>query len=126
MRKILLAGMTALSFVTVAPAASAYPHDHRYYGGGGGGYYRGGHHGDAVAAGVAGIFLGTALGLALSEPREPRYYGPPPGSYGGYNNGYSYDQGPQGYYPQGQCFRRELRWDPRVRANVEVTTPYPC
>lgn len=119
MRKLLFAGLSALSLIAIPTTASANPYyGHRFYGGG---YYRHGH-GDAVAAGVGGLFLGTVLGLALSQPREPRYYGPPQGYYNGQQPYY----GDQGDYPQGQCFRRDLQWDPRTRQNIEVTHPHPC
>jgi hypothetical protein len=60
-------------------------HHRGYYRGGRGyyrdrGYYRGRHyhrrgHGDAVAAGVAGLAVGAIVGSALSQPR---YYQPAP------------------------------------------------
>jgi hypothetical protein len=150
MRNVLLAGLSALSLIATPTVSFARDHDR-----GGNNGWNGGNRGwdnrydgrwnnnrydrrhddndDAVAAGVIGLVLGAALGAALSHP-EPRYHGPPQGyGYNGppppqpyYDQGY----GNQGYgnqgYQGGQCFRRELQWDPRSRQNIEVTVPYPC
>ena len=138
MRKALFAGLSILSLIAAPSAAFAherhggyYPrgYDQRYY-------YRHDDHGDAVAAGVIGLAIGAVIGTALSDHND-RYYGPPR-QYDRYNEGPNYRDdrdygrddgyyGPDnGYAPQGQCFRRELVWDPRSRQNIEVTHPYPC
>jgi hypothetical protein len=123
MRKALFAGLSVLSLL--AAPASAFAHerhgyygpryDHRYY-------HRHDDHGDAVAAGVIGLAIGAVIGSAISDHND-RYYGPPP-RYDRYDDGPAYRG--DGYYPQGQCFRRELVWDPRTRQNIEVTHPYAC
>jgi hypothetical protein len=148
MRKLVFAGLSALSLIAAPTGALARDRDdgrHGDWGRGGRGDwgrgdwgrgdwdrgYRGySHHGDgdAVAAGVLGLVLGAAIGSALTSDshHSQRYYGPPdPYGYGPpsgyYSQGYS-----NGYSSYGQCFRRELVWDRRTRQNIEVTHPYPC
>ena len=142
MRKMLFAGLSILSLLAV-PAESFARDRHGDWGRYDGRSYR--HHndhGDAVAAGVIGLAIGAVIGSALADDRD-HYRGGPPRAYDRYNegpyhgdDGYSrddryrdegYDRGQyQGQYQGGQCFRRELVWDPRTRQNIEVTHPYPC
>lgn len=82
------------------------------YGRGGwghGGYYRGGGYGWGVplAAGIAGL----AVGSALAAPYDDGYYGYP---------GYAYDYGP------GVCEAGHWSWDPYLGRNVWVRSPVPC
>jgi hypothetical protein len=145
MRKLLFAGFSVVSLLAVP--AESFARDHRGDWGGRDWHerdwrYDGRHYshrhrhdrGDAVAAGIIGLALGAAIGVAITEDRD-RYRGGPPRAYDRYNEGpYYHDDGyyrddgyrKGGYYPQGQCFRRELVWDPRTRRNIEVTHPYPC
>jgi hypothetical protein len=93
--------------------ATATPAEAQYRGGWHGG--RGGWHGgrgDAVGAAVAGGILGLAVGTAIASDRyRGGYYGP--GYYGpgyGYPAPYYYnDYRYRPYYPA--CFT-ERRWDP--------------
>jgi hypothetical protein len=94
-----------------APSAEArpyYPGRHHYY--------RGHGHGDAVAAGVAGLALGAIIGAAASSPR---YYGPPayypPPAYG-----FGYYRGPV------YCRTHEWVWDPYIGRRVLVERSYRC
>lgn len=134
MKKLVLVGLTALSFVLAPTASFARDHgwrgergrydDHRRY------KHRG--NDDAIIAGVAGLAIGAIIGSAISNSREDRYYGPPQGAYRGPPPpDYRYNSyGGDGYYNDGgyngQCFRREIVWDSRLRRNVEVTHPIPC
>jgi len=118
MRKILFAGISALSLIA-APAANAdgWRH-HGYYG------HRG--HGDAVAAGVVGLAFGALIGSAIANDHNRRAYSD---DYYADRRYYRDERDYDRYddeYDGGQCFRRELRWDPRTRTNIEVTHAYPC
>ena len=138
MRKMLFAGFSVLSLLAVP--AEAFARDHRgdWHGRYDGRYYRHNDHGDAVAAGVIGLAIGAVIGSALADDRD-HYRSGPPRAYDRYNEGpyrddgyyrddrrYDDRYGDDGYDQGGQCFRRELVWDPRTRQNIEVTHPYPC
>lgn len=121
MRKIIAAGLAALTFLGAATAAQA---DSRYR------RHRDRDNGAAVAAGIAGLAIGAAL---ASGSRDRGYYNN--GYYDrGYGRGY-YDRGygrgyygrgyyaPRGYYDRGYYaaprryrYARECRvyqtWDP--------------
>ena len=124
MRKLLTAGLAALtlggSMAAVSVPADAAPHGGGFghaggggfghggggYRGGGGGYWRGGRwYGYGVGAGLAGF----ALGAALADP----YY------YGGYYDGY-YGPGPYG------CVVDRRVWDPYVGHYVIRPVRYAC
>jgi hypothetical protein len=127
MRKILTAGLAALTIAggavaTTAPADAAPYHGGGSWHGGGGGYhggygYRGGYGygGAALAAGV----IGFGLGAALSGP------------YNGYGYGYGY--GP-GYYASdyyggpgyATCYAPRQVWSPYYHRYVVTRVPYAC
>ena len=125
MRKILAAGMAALTFGGAVTAA-ALPataqardwHDgdrHEYRGRdfhGHGDWDR--HRGDGGAAIAAGI-AGLAIGAALSDG-GPRYY-----SYG--YPAYSYDDDDA---PYAVCETQRWVWDPYIGRHVLVRRHYPC
>ena len=132
MRKLLAASMAALTLGGAAAAtavpAEAAPHGghgggHAAFAGGwgrggyyrGGGWHGGGWHGGGYGWGVplaAGI-AGLAVGSALAGP----YYG----GYGYYGYpAYAYGPGP------GYCEAGHWAWDPYAGRNVWVRTPYPC
>ena len=141
MRKILTAGMAALtlagSLAATATPAAAQSHGNwhggshsggSWHGGGnwhggnswhGGGYrgcyYRGG---DGVGAANAGGVVGQALGAALSD------HG---GYYRGYSNGGYYDGG-YGYYDEGYavCSGDRRIWDPYIGRYVIRRYEYAC
>ena len=121
MRKLLTAGLAALTIAggaiaTTAPADAA-PHG-GYHGGNGGwhgGYgYRGGNGfrgGDALVAGV----LGFGLGAALAGP----YYGD------GYGPGYYADD--DAYGPgYATCVGRQRVWDPYYHRYIIERVSYAC
>lgn len=135
MRKVLAAGMAAITFggaMAAALPAAADEHgwhgDHHGYRGEYGGYrgdygdYRGDwdhhrRHGDnaAAAALVAGI-AGLAIGAALTDGNHRTY------SRGYYAPGY-YDYG---YRPYAMCESRRWVWDPYIGRRVMVTSRYEC
>jgi hypothetical protein len=118
MRKLLTAGLAALTLgggalATTAPATAA-----PFHGGGGGwhggGWHGGGWHGGGFGPGgylAAGV-IGLGLGAALADSYGP-YYGPGP---------YAYGPGP--YY--GGCYGPERVWDPYVGHYVIEQVRYAC
>jgi hypothetical protein len=111
----------ALAATTFAPAASAQGWHRHYYGHG---------RGDAVAAGVVGLALGTVLGSAISEGHR---------GYRGYGcrydcGGYYYDDDyDRGYYrdyyyrrPPAICVTRERRFDPYDGREVIIEERHYC
>ena len=116
-----------LAATSLAPEA-AYARDYRHYERGRS-YYdhdrrRG--HGDAVAAGVAGLVFGAILGAAVTSHNRRRCNG-----CGAYNDDY-YDgdgyYGGDGYYDRAPalCITRERRWDPYDGREVIVEERRPC
>ncbi|HWA21517.1 MAG TPA: hypothetical protein VG735_03870 [Caulobacterales bacterium] len=113
MKKLIAGALAAVTMAAVTiPTADARPYRD------GGRYYSYGHryngHGDAVAAGIAGLAIGAIIGSASSQPRyydTPRgYYAPPP----------------RAYYEPRYCSTRDWAWDPYLRRNVLVERSYPC
>jgi hypothetical protein len=133
MRKILaptLAAVTAVGAV-LATAAPAQAQHYRYY-----------HHhhdnGDEVAAAIAGGVVGLALGSALSNHSSGRYYND--GYYRSYpyRSGY-YDRGyyarpyayssygyDDDYYRPRVCISRDRVWDPYIGRRVTIERRYAC
>ena len=114
MRKMIAAGLAALTVaggLSAGPAAAQYHRDYRHHGGYN--YYRHDNSGAAVAAGIAGLAIGAALANGgHGEYADGYYYGPP--SYA-----YDYYYGPRYYGPR-RCETREM-WDPYVRGYVQRT-----
>jgi hypothetical protein len=83
---------------------------------------------DALAAGVVGLVLGTALGAAISDGRRRDDRSYRDGYYGDryYRDGYYRD----GYYRDRRrsavCIRRERRYDPYYGRDVIVETRHRC
>lgn len=116
MRKVLTAGVAALTLagalaVTAAPAEAApWGYYHHY------GYWRGDGGGAALAAGV----LGLAAGAAIASSSHPYY-----GYYGGpYYAGGPYYGGP--YYGYGMCVSHRRVWDPYLGGYVVRSFRYAC
>jgi hypothetical protein len=134
MKRPLASGLAAILLATaIAAAPEAAMAQQRYYaqerqhydrGDRGRWDHRGRRHGDAVAAGVAGLVIGAILGGALSSRQrydQRGYYGDGYGGYDdGYNNGYGYGSGPR------TCVTREQRWDDYQGEYVWVERAYPC
>jgi hypothetical protein len=126
MKKILAAALGALalgSTALVAPAeARPYARYNNHYN------YNSRGHGDAVAAGIAGLAIGAIIGSAASRPSYGSSYsygysyGP---GYGGYGPGYGYGGG-YGYAPPRICRGSERVWDPYWRRYVYVERNYRC
>src|SRR5579871_5115577 len=117
MRKILTAGLAALTLAG-GVAATAVPADAAPYHGGyyhGGGHWRGGGAGWAIGAGL----LGLAAGAAIADS-HPYYYGP--GYYHGpyYGEGYGYGYGYE------SCVGRHRVWDPYIGSYVIRDFRYAC
>jgi hypothetical protein len=110
MRKLIAAGLAALTVAGGLSAAPAQAQYHRDWDD----YHR--HHdnsGAAVAAGIAGLALGAALAdNGRGRYAEGYYYGPPAYAY-------DYYYGPN-YYGQRHCSTREV-WDPYIGRYVERT-----
>ncbi len=105
MRKIIAAGLAAITLTSaLAPAmAFAQRHDH----------YRGGSNGAAVAAGLAGLAVGAAIANGgRGDYRGGYYYGPPRYAYEHY-------YGPR-YYGPHRCATSQV-WDPYVGGYVQRT-----
>jgi len=145
MRRILAAGLAALTFGgAVAAAAIPTAADAREWRGERGFGERGdwGHHrrdngGAAVVAGIAGLAIGAALansGHHRDYDRgyyDRRYYDRGDYGYGyggyGYSPGY-YDGGDYGYGYRSYavCESRHWVWDPYIGRRVLVTSHYAC
>ncbi len=125
MNKILTVGMAAATLtagvLATATAASARDWDDGY---GGGGYYQGydrGDGGDDAGAAIAGGIVGLALGSALtSHSYSEPYYGYSRPYYGSAYNG--------GYYQQGyrSCVSRRSVWDPYYGRYIVRKVRYAC
>jgi hypothetical protein len=112
MRKVLTAGLAALTLggalVATAVPAQAYP----YGGWHGGGWHGGGWGpGAAVAAGVLGLAVGAAIADQPHYYYGPGYYAPPPPAYG---------------YGYGACYARHRVWDPYYGGYVIRGYRYAC
>ena len=139
MRKILAAGLAALTFGSaVAAAAIPTAADAREWRGDRGYGYRGdwNHHrrgdgGGAIVAGIAGLAIGAALASGGHRDNYGRgYYGRRDYDYGygyGYSPGY-YDEGDYGYGYDSYavCASRHWVWDPYIGRRVLVTSHYAC
>ena len=113
MRKIISAGLAALTLTSaLAPALTAsaqdrdgWRHDHDRY--------RGGNGGAALAAGLAGLAVGAAIANGgRGDYRSGYYYGPP-------RYAYDYYYGPR-YYGPHRCATSQI-WDPYVGGYVQRT-----
>jgi hypothetical protein len=117
MRKVLTAGVAALT-LGGAIAGAALPADAApWHGGYHGGYYHGGHggwRGNGAGVAVAAGILGLAAGAAIADS-HPYYYGGP-GYYAGPGYGYGY----------GSCVSRREVWDPYVGGYVVRSFRYAC
>ncbi len=133
MRKVLTAGLAALTVAGAVAGAAAPAEAQGWHGGwhggggwrgggwhGGGGYWRGGHYsrgwspGAVAAVGIAGLAIGAAL-----ADNHPRY-------------GYSYDYGYPAYgypaysYGPAYCETGHWVWDPYWGRRYWVRETYPC
>ena len=124
MRKILTAGLAALT-LGGAVAATSVPADAAPWHGGGGGYHGGGYHGGggwhgggyrgggagwAVGAGL----LGLAAGVAIADSHNNAYGGPGYYSEGYYGGGYE------------SCIGQRRVWDPYYGGYVVRSFRYAC
>jgi hypothetical protein len=120
MRKILTAGLAALT-LGGSVAATAVPADAAGWHGGGGFHGGGGHWrgGGGWGWGVGAGLLGLAAGAAIADSYHPYY--------GGYYGGPGYYPGP-GYYGYGYagCVGRHRVWDPYVGGYVIRSFRYAC
>ena len=153
MRKILAAGLAALTFggavaaaaIPTAAAAREWRGDRGYGGYDGYGYRgEGDHHrrdngGAAIVAGIAGLAIGAALASGGHHRDYDRgdygrgYYDRGDYGRGGYGYGYGYSPG---YYDEGDygygyrsyavCESRRWVWDPYIGRRVLVTSHYAC
>ncbi len=107
MRKFIAGSLAALTFAGAIATGSAASAQQRYR--------HHNDHGDAVAAGIAGLAVGAAIASSNNNRygyRDGYYYGPR-------TNAYQYYYGPSYYGPR-QCRTREV-WDPYLRGYVEQT-----
>lgn len=103
MRKIIATGLAAATLLGSLSVGSAASAQYRHY------YHRDRDHaGAAVAAGIAGLAVGAAIGS-----HRHRYY----------NDDYYYDE-PYGSYYYGSRCRTYTVWDPYAYAYVERTRCY--
>ena len=131
MRKILTAGVAALTLVgslaaSATPAAAQHYRRH--------GDYR--HHGDndtgaAIAGGILGFALGAAVGSSGHNHYYNRYYGRPYyGAYYGrsYYGGSYYGRPYYGrpYYAYATCVGHREVWDPYIGGYVMQRFTYAC
>ncbi len=108
MRKFLAASMAALTFagaLAAGPASAQYRRDYDRH--------RHGDAGAAVAAGIAGLAVGSALANSGRGSYSDGYY------YGPSRYAYDYYYGPRYYGPR-HCRTRQV-WDPYVGGYVEQT-----
>ena len=108
MRKVLTAGLAALT-LGGAIAATAVPADAApWHGGWHGGYggYHGGWHGGGAGWAVGAGLLGLAAGVAIADNSHPHYYGGP------------------GYYAS--CIGQRRVWDPYYGGYVVRSFRYAC
>lgn len=112
MRKMLTAGLAALTFgAAAATAAIPATADARPFHGGYHGHYHHGNGGAAIAAGIAGL----AIGAALAD------------NHRGYDYGYGYGYPAYGYgYGYRTCISRHWVWDPYLGRRVLVHERYAC
>ena len=124
-----IGAILALAFAAVSFAPSASAQGHYYYGHPHH-YYHGYYHGDAVAAGVVGLALGTVLGASISDGHYAYGYG-----YNGYRDCYHcgpyYDGYAGGYYPgfyhaPRLCITRDHHWDPYLQRDVIIEDRHYC
>jgi hypothetical protein len=119
MRKILTAGLAALT-LGGAVAGAAVPAQAEPHGGWrGGGWHGGGWRGDGAGLAVAAGILGLAAGAAIASD-HPHYYGGPgyyaaPGPYYGY-----------GYGGYESCVSHRRVWDPYMGGYVIRSFRYAC
>jgi hypothetical protein len=116
MRKVLTAGVAALTLAgAVAGAAAPAQADPHWHGGWGGGW-RGGWHGDDAGWAIGAGLLGLAAGAALSNAYRPHYYYGP-----------AYYPGP-GYYNDGYatCVSHRRIWDPYYGGYIVRSFRYAC
>ena len=121
MRKILTAGLAALTLggavaATAVPANAEPWHGGGYHGGGwhGGGWH-GGYRGDGAGWAVGAGLLGLAAGVAIADSNH-HYYGGP----GYYADGY---YGGPGY---ASCIGERRVWDPYYGGYVVRSFRYAC
>lgn len=114
MRKVLTAGLAALTLggavaSTAVPAQAAPWH---------GGYHGGWHHGGGAGWAVGAGLLGLAAGVAIADSSHPHYYDYGPGYYDG-----GYYGGP---YYGGSCVSHRRVWDPYYGGYVVRSFRYAC
>jgi hypothetical protein len=128
MRKLISAGLAALTIAGGAVATTT-PVQAAPHGGFGGGFHGGGFHGGGFRGGFrgggfrGGAFLGAGLlGFGLGAALAGPYYG--------YGYGYPYDYG---YYgpdygpgPYGACVSNRQVWDPYYHRYVVERVRYAC
>jgi hypothetical protein len=115
MRKILTAGLAALTLggavAGAAVPASAAPYGYWH----GGGWHGGGWRGDGAGVAVAAGILGLAAGAAIASDHPHYYYGGP-GYYAGPGYGYGY----------ATCIGQHRVWDPYYGGYVIRSFRYAC
>lgn len=112
MRKVLTAGLAALT-LGGAVAATAVPAEARPWHGG----WHDGYHGDGAGWAIGAGLLGLAAGVAIAD--RPHYYGYGPGYYA---RPYYYG-GPYGY---ATCVAPRRVWDPYYGGYVVQRVRYAC
>jgi hypothetical protein len=112
MRRLMTAGLAALTLAGGALAGAAPAQADPWHGRYDRDSYRDRDAGAAIFAGVAGL----ALGAALAD--NHRDYGPPPPPRGYYRD--PYDR------PYATCYARRTVWDPYISHYVVVSRPYAC
>ncbi len=125
MRKILTAGVVALTLggaiLGAAVPANAEPYGH-WHGGG----WRGGWRGDDAGVAIAAGILGLAVGSALASDHPHYYYGAPPYYGPGYYGGPVYYRGRGPYPGYAACIGRREVWDPYFGGYVVRSFRYAC
>ena len=120
MRKVLTAGIAALTLGGAVAGAAAPANAEGWHGGyyGHGGWHHDNGAGIAVAAGI----LGLAAGAAIASDHPRYYYDRPYYDDGYYSPGYGYGYG----YGYSTCISHRRIWDPYIGGYVIRSVRYAC